>query len=231
MTLLIAEGGTMTAMSASPTDESDVHSVSRRLASASDERRRLIERILHDGVQQHLALLGLKLSMLQKVIHTDPDQADVMCGEIRKEHQEVLRELRSVAHLIYPAILDNEGLAGALRDAAARLGLRISIEVHQEVELPAGVNAAFYFCCVEALDNVARHAGPGVQVLVRARTRPGVATFEVSDDGSGFRAEQVLEPSGLQHMADRIEALEGQLVVESSDRGTRVKATVPLPLV
>jgi signal transduction histidine kinase len=219
----------MSAVSLARPGEPDAHVVSRRLAAASDERRRGIERILHDGVQQHLALLGLKLSMLKKLINTDTAAAEAMCAELHREHQEVLRELRSVTHLIYPAILDNEGLAAALRHAAARLGIRTSIEVDQEAALPAGFNAAFYFCCLEALDNVARHAGPDVHVVVRARTTSSEATFEVVDDGAGFRPEALLEPSGLQHIADRIEALDGRLEVDSSEKGTRVRATVPLP--
>jgi signal transduction histidine kinase len=204
-----------------------VHGVSRRLAAASDERRRSIERVLHDGVQQHLALLGLKLSMLQKLIDTDAAAAEAMCAELHQEHQEVLRELRVVAHLIYPAILDNEGLAAALRHAGARLGIQTSIEVVQEAPLPEGVSAAFYFCCLEALDNVARHAGPDVHVVVRARITASTAMFEVTDDGSGFHPDELTEVSGLQHIADRIEALDGTLSVDSSERGTRVRAEVP----
>lgn len=218
----------MPAMSLRRRGKPDAGGVSRRLAAASDERRRLIERVLHDGVQQHLALLGLKLSMLQKLINTDAAAAEAMCAELHQEHQEVLRELRSVTHLIYPAILDNEGLATALRNAAARLGIQTTIEVDQEVPLPAGFDAAFYFCCLEALDNVARHAGPNVHVIVRARTTSSEATFEVVDDGAGFRADQIADASGLQYIADRIEALDGTLVVESSDGGTRVRAVVPL---
>ena len=188
----------------------------------------MIERLMHDGVQQHLALLALKLSMLDELINTDVAAARAMCRELHREHQEVLRELRSVAHLIYPAILDNDGLAAALRLAANRLGIRTTIEVDQDVPLPADIRAPFYFCCLEAMDNVARHAGSDVHVLVRARTSATEATFEVIDDGSGFRPDQLLEPSGLQHIADRIEALNGTLSIESSDAGTRVRAVVPI---
>jgi signal transduction histidine kinase len=82
---------------------------------------------------------------------------------------------------------------------------------------------------LEALDNVARHAGPDVHVIVRARTTSTEATFEVIDNGPGFPADRVAHASGLQYIADRIEALDGTLVVESSDGGTRVRAVVPLP--
>jgi signal transduction histidine kinase len=207
----------------------DAHVMSRRLAAASDEHRRLIERVLHDGVQQHMALLGLKLSLLKKLINADAVAAEAMCTELHREHQEVLRELRSVTHLIYPAILDNEGLEAALRHAATRLGIRTSIEVDQEAALPAGVNAAFYFCCLEALDNIARHAGPDVHVSVRARTTSTEATFEVVHDGTGGAQGKLLDPAALQHIADRIEALDGHLEVDSSGTGTRVCAVVPLP--
>ena len=218
----------MSAMSLARPDRSDAHSVSRRLAAAADERRRMIERLMHDGVQQHLALLALKLSMLEELINTDIAAAREMCRDLHHEHQEVLRELRSVAHLIYPAILDNDGLAAALRLAANRLGIRTTIEVNQEVPLPPDIRAPFYFCCLAAMDNAARHAGSDVDVLVRARTNATEATFEVIDDGSGFHPGEMLEPSGLQYIADRVEALNGTLSIESSDEGTRVRAVVPI---
>lgn len=176
-----------------------------------------------------MALLGLKLSMLQKQITSDPEAAEAMCGELRRELQEALRELRAVSHLIYPAILDREGVDGALRRAVTRLGISAVIEVDEAVPLPPGFDAAFYFCCLEALENVARHAGSGVNVVVRVRTTVSEAAFEVIDDGKGFAVEEVDVHSGLQHIADRIEALDGTLVVDSSESGTTVRAVVPLP--
>lgn len=210
-------------------DAPEAADAARRLAAASDERRRAVERLLHDGVQQHMALLGLKLSMLQKRITTDPDAAVAACDELREEIQGALRELRAVAHLIYPAILENEGLGSALRQAADRLGVRARVDVAADLRLPSSLSAAFYFCALEALDNAARHAGSDASVAVRVAAEGDHAVFEVSDDGQGFDVPSPHGSSGLQYVTDRVEALGGVLeIVSSTGQGTRVRGTVPL---
>lgn len=207
----------------------DPRVVAERLATAFDERRRNVERILHDGVQQHMALLGLKLSMLQKRIGSDPERASVMCEELRDEIQGALRELRAVAHLIYPAILENEGLAAALQHAAHRLEVHANVDVVDDVRLPRGIESAFYFCCLEALDNAARHAGPGIEVDVTVSRVGETAVFEVVDDGAGFEVTDPGVRSGLQHIADRVTALGGSFSLSSSTGGgTRVRGEVPI---
>lgn len=197
------------------------------MGAASDARRRAVERILHDGVQQHLALMGLRLSILQRRIDTAPSEATRICEELRSELAEALAELRAVAHLIYPAILENEGLGAALDNAATRIGVHTSVDSTDD-ELPIDVKQAFYFCCLEAIDNAGRHGGAGVSVQVRVLVENGIARFEVTDDGTGFSPETATVYAGLQHVKDRVEALGGEFALRSTAAGTCVAGTVPL---
>lgn len=182
--------------------------------------------MLHDGVQQHLALMGLRLSLLQRRIGTDPAAAIEICTELREELGVALDELRSVAHLIYPAILENEGLGAAIENAATRLRVHAVIDV-TDTDIPSDVRQAFYFCCLEALDNAGHHGGEGVTVAVKAGADDGTAWFEVVDDGHGF-ARGTRPEAGLQHVKDRVEALEGRFELSSTPHGTRVAGVVPL---
>jgi signal transduction histidine kinase len=209
--------------------ERQVHdlAIARRMGTASDDRRRAVERILHDGVQQHMALMGLRLSILQRRINTAPDEATKICEELRSELADALAELRAVAHLIYPAILENEGLGAALDNAAARIGVHTVIDIHDE-QLPIDIRQAFYFCCLEAIDNAGKHGAPGVSVSVRVGVEDGRARFEVVDNGSGFAVDSARVFAGLQHIKDRVEALGGAFDLTSTPEGTRVAGTVPL---
>jgi signal transduction histidine kinase len=208
------------------TGQAHDHAIARRMGTASDSRRRTVERILHDGVQQHLALVGLRLSILQRRIATDPVEATRICEELRAELAEALAELRAVAHLIYPAILENEGLGAALDNAAARLGVRTIIDI-QEERLPIDIRQAFYFCCLEAIENAGKYGGPGISVTVTVDVADGAARFEVVDDGGGF-VESATVFAGLQHVKDRTEAFGGTFELTSTPQGTRVAGTVPL---
>jgi signal transduction histidine kinase len=200
-----------------------------RIVAAADAERRRVERDLHDGAQQHLVLLNLKLSVLRRVVGEDPDAA-ALVDELRGDLGHALRELRDLAHGIYPALLENEGLPGALRQAVERAGIPASLSCDGASRYRPELEAAVYFCCLEALQNAAKHAGDGARATVRLAERDGALVFEVADDGRGFvNADVSADSAGLQNMADRIGALGGSVRVESAPgEGTMVTGAIRL---
>jgi signal transduction histidine kinase len=209
--------------------DDELHAASVRIASASDARRRAAERELHDGVQQHLALVALKLSILKGLVRRDPAEAEAMCAELGGSLQGALRELRLLAHWIYPAILENEGLPAALRDAALRYEIRTEFEYEAADRYEREIEAIVYFCVLEALENAGNHAGTGVTVSIQVIERDGSLHFSVSDDGLGFDPGAGVSGTGLQHVADRVSAHGGTLDVRSAPgTGTRIRGSVPL---
>jgi len=200
-----------------------------RIASASDARRRRAERELHDGVQQHLALIGLKLALLKDLIGRDPDGAQEMCDELNQSLQAAMQELRTLAYWIYPAVLENEGLAAALRDAAERIAIPTRFELDGSSRYARDVEAAVYFCCLEGLQNAAKHAGERAQVTIAMADAEGNLVFEVSDDGAGFEPSADEIRAGLQQVTDRVEALGGELcVISAPGQGTRIRGRIAL---
>jgi signal transduction histidine kinase len=198
-----------------------------RIVAASDEARRTVERDLHDGAQQHLALLNLRLGQIQSAAGAEHA---AMVDEARVDLDRALTELRNLAHGIYPTVLTSDGLPAALAEAAERMPFAAELDFDSAGRYPAELEAAVYFCCLEALQNAAKHAGEGAKAAVRLEQRDGELRFEVADDGRGFDSSGGgAESAGLQNMADRIGALGGDLRVESRPgSGTRVAGSVPL---
>ena len=198
-----------------------------RIVAASDESRRQVERDLHDGAQQYLVLLELKLGLLSKAAADDPEMS-AMASEIREDLARALAELRDLAHGIYPAVLASDGLPGALQAAAERSSTPVAVESDGVGRYGQELEAAVYFCCLEALQNAAKHAGEGAKVSVRLSQVDGHVQFEVKDDGRGYDAASVGASAGLQNMADRLGALGGELHIESEPgAGTTVRGSVP----
>jgi signal transduction histidine kinase len=207
----------------------DLRASRARIVATADEERRRMERDLHDGAQQHLVLLKMKLGMLGDAIDRDPDAAKDQTEELKEDLGRALAELRDLAHGIYPAILEHEGLPGALRDAADRSPLPATFGSNGAGRYRPEVEAAVYFCCLEALQNAAKHAGEDATATVSLSQENGRLRFEVSDNGAGFDADGTAGSAGLQNMADRIGALGGELRVESRPgAGTRVIGDLPL---
>jgi signal transduction histidine kinase len=199
-----------------------------RIVAAADEGRRRVERDLHDGAQQHLVLLRLKLGQLVEAAEGSP-QATSLASELLEDVGRALDELRNLAHGIYPALLEHEGLPGALGEAAEAAPISASLECNGTGRYPRELEAAVYFCCLEALQNAAKHAGEGARAGVRLAERDGTLEFEISDDGRGFDVSAETLTAGLQNMADRVGALGGSLQIDAEPgRGTRVTGTVPL---
>jgi signal transduction histidine kinase len=199
-----------------------------RIVAASDAERRRVERDLHDGAQQHLVLLNLKLSRLEKAVASGTaTQAEVQ--ETRADLDRALTELRDLAHGIYPQVLGTDGLPAALRDAATRTAIPTTVHADGAGRYPAEIEAAVYFCCMEALQNAGKHAGSEATATVTLDGHDGELRFEVADTGPGFDPANVAGSTGLQNLADRIGALGGELRIESAPgTGARVSGRLPL---
>ena len=199
----------------------------RLLEMAHAERRRL-ERDLHDGVQQHLVGLRIKLEMAADAIKDDPEQGVRVLASVGQQMDDILNEVRLLARGIYPSLLSERGVGEALR-AAAR-SAPVPVEVRGRVgRYPEDIEVAVYFCCLEALQNVAKHGGADVTATVTLREDQGRLGFEVRDTGVGFNHRGATKGSGLINMRDRLEAVGGTVEVSSQRlRGTWVRGSVPI---
>jgi signal transduction histidine kinase len=200
----------------------------RRLIDAADAERQRIERDLHDGAQQHLVGMRVKLELASDAIRHDRERGERMLAEIGEELEEALEELRSLAQGVYPPLLAEHGLGEALKSAARRSSVPISIDVRGAGRYPAEIETAVYFCCREALQNVAKHAGRDAVAKLRLWEQGSRLRFEVRDSGIGFRAAAA--GNGTVNMHDRVEAVGGSLELRSGEGiGTIVRGSVPLP--
>jgi signal transduction histidine kinase len=200
----------------------------RLLGMAHAERRRL-ERDLHDGVQQHLVGLRIKLDMAAEAMKEDPEQGERALASVGRQMDDVLQELRLLARGIYPSLLHECGLLESLRAAARSSPLAVSVRAPGIGRFAEELEVAVYFCCLEALQNVVKHAGPDATAIV-ALSRDGPwLCFEVHDTGVGFDPTEDGLGSGVVNMRDRIEAVGGVLEVNGRrGRGTSVRGRVPV---
>jgi signal transduction histidine kinase len=195
-----------------------------RIVAAADEERRRVERDLHDGAQQQLVLARLKLGRLS----VDPGHQSAV-DEVRGDLDRALSALRDLAHGLYPQTLASDGLPGALEEAARGAAIPTTVDCDGAGRYRRELEAAVYFCCLEALQNAAKHAGEGAQATVSLAQRDNTLEFSVADDGSGFNPAAAGASTGLQNMADRIGALGGTLTIDgATGKGTRVMGEVPL---
>ncbi len=206
----------------------DLKAAQRRLVSAQDEERRKLERNIHDGAQQQLVALSVKLRLADGLVERDATQAHELLAQLQGETNSALEDLRDLARGIYPPLLADKGLAAALAAQGRKSGLPVQIEADGIGRYPQEVEAAVYFSCLEALQNVAKYADAS-SVTVSLAERDRVLTFIVADDGRGFDPVSSVGGSGLQGMADRLGAQDGELVVTSSPgRGTTIEGRLRL---
>jgi signal transduction histidine kinase len=202
-----------------------------RIVEATDMERRRIERDLHDGAQQHLVALAVSTRLARQLADANPDATKEMLDQIAADLQDAVQELRNLAHGIYPPLLMDRGLPDALRAAADRTALPASVEAADDIgRYPQQVEAAIYFCCLEALQNASKHAGEGATITIDLHEEQGALLFSVSDTGAGFDASgSAGQGHGFVNMADRVGAFGGTLRVDSAiGRGTTISGRVPL---
>jgi signal transduction histidine kinase len=201
----------------------------QRLVTAQDEERRRIERNIHDGAQQQLVALAVRLRLALGLVGKDEDRERRLLEELHAEAERTLEDLRDLARGIYPPLLADEGLPAALQAQARRSPVPAVVEADGVGRHPPEVEAAVYFCCLEALQNAAKYS-EAHQVRLRLSDGGGELVFEVTDDGRGFDPDATPKGSGLQNIADRIEALGGRVDVRSAPgRGAAVRGRVPIP--
>jgi signal transduction histidine kinase len=200
-----------------------------RIVAAADHSRRRIERDLHDGAQQHLVALAVKLGLARQMLEADPAVVATLLEELRADAQTTLTELRELAHGIYPPLLMDRGLPEALRAAANRAVLPAEV-VADVGRYDSDVEAAVYFCCLEAMQNAGKHAGEGSRLTVMVKGSDDELCFEVADDGAGFDATNARAGHGFVNMADRLGAIGGSLEVDSAPgHGTRIRGHIKQP--
>jgi signal transduction histidine kinase len=196
-----------------------------RIAAAADETRRRIERDLHDGAQQWLVTLALRLRVVQASVPPGLAELRAELGQVTAALTTALDELRQYARGIHPAILAERGLAAALRALARRSPIPVQLDIRTAARMPGPVEACAYFVVSEALANTVKHANATV-VRVAVGLADGVARVSVSDDGVG--GADPARGSGLAGLKDRVEAAGGALTVQSRPgEGTRLIAELP----
>jgi signal transduction histidine kinase len=194
---------------------------------AADAERRRIAADLHDGIQQRLVAMMVRLGQLAELIEGDPEGARTLVRRTIGEMDEAIDEMRDVVHGIYPIILDDHGLAAAVEAEAWRAGIPCAIEADGLDRYPRRVENALYFTCREALQNVTKHASNATQVRLELTQRRDYVALLVQDNGPGIAADA--PPGlGLLSMRERIEGVGGRLTVAAMRYGgTRVYAVVP----
>jgi signal transduction histidine kinase len=199
----------------------------RRIVAMQDRERRRLERDIHDGAQQHLVALAVNLNLAKALVARDGRRAGETIEGLERATRQTLETLRDLARGIYPPLLEAEGLGAALRAQVERTPVPVTVESDGLDRFPVEVEAAAYFCVLEALQNVAKYA-EATHAVVRLEESDGDLIFRVTDNGKGFDPETTPRGSGLQNMSDRLSALGGTVEIASSPgRGTTVTGRIP----
>jgi signal transduction histidine kinase len=200
----------------------------QRLVTAQDTERRRLERNLHDGAQQNLVALKLKIALMKNVAASDPQRAQTTLDELTRDANEAIETLRELARGLYPPILAQDGLLAAVEAQARRTPVPVEVSGGPIPRYSQETEAGVYFCVLEALQNVVKHAN-ATKAAVSIQQRDGRLIFSVTDDGRGLDPERARSGSGMQNIRDRVEVLGGELRVESSPgAGTRVTGSIPV---
>jgi signal transduction histidine kinase len=199
-----------------------------RIAAASARERRRLEQDLHDGAQEALVALRIKLALASE----DPGDDEALrrrLNELADELDGAIGELRDIAHGIYPSLLAEFGLVHALEAVAGRAARNIEVLAENVGRYPPEVESGVYYCCREALQNAVRHAGDAAVVSVALRASDDELSFEVRDDGIGFDVAKDSIGAGLRNIEDRVGALTGSVrFISTPGSGTVVSGVVPV---
>jgi signal transduction histidine kinase len=205
----------------------DLRASRQRLVAAQDLERRRIERNIHDGAQQQLVALAVKMRLADAMIGKDEARAHELIAQLQAETTDAIDTLRDLARGIYPPLLADQGLVAALNAQARKSAVPVEISPDGVTRYPQEIEAATYFCVLEAIQNVAKYAN-ATRARVDLRATDGGLTFTVEDDGVGFDGN-ARRGSGLTNMQDRVDALGGRIDVRSAPgRGTVVAGWLPL---
>ena len=200
----------------------------KRLVDVAETERRRIERDLHDGAQQQLVAISVKLGLARSMIERDPDAARDALDAIGSDVRRALEALRDLTRGTYPPVLADRGLAEALSSRAAHVPVPVVIDAGDVGRLGREVETAVYFCCLEAMQNASKYASAS-RIVVTIRCAGGHLAFDVADDGQGFDPAIVRRGVGLRSLEERIDALGGTLEIRSAPGGgTTVAGRVPL---
>ncbi|HEY9289407.1 MAG TPA: sensor histidine kinase [Candidatus Dormibacteraeota bacterium] len=204
----------------------DLRASRQRLVAAQDDERRRLERNLHDGAQQHLVALKVNLALAEAAAQPET-KVRSMLGQLKADADEALNTMRELARGIYPPLLASDGLAAALQAQIRRVPIPVELDAGEIARQPREVESAVYFCCLEALQNIAKYAHAS-KARVQLSIDDGQLVFRVTDDGDGFDTRSLKAGSGLENMRDRVDALGGTLqVISEPGRGTIVEGRVP----
>jgi signal transduction histidine kinase len=208
--------------------EAEIKASSARSASAVEAERHRIERDLHDGAQQRLIALRMKLSVTARLLDQDPRRAQMLVQEMGADVEAAMVELRALAHGIAPPGLVERGLAVALTEAAQRAAMPTRTRIEEVGRCAPDIESAVYFCCLEALQNAAKHAGPDANAQLSLDRMGERLRFCIEDDGVAQTGTPAYaDGQGLTNMRERIEAVGGQLEIQAlAGRGFRVAGTV-----
>ena len=206
----------------------DLRESRRRIVAAQDIRAKTLERNIHDGAQQQLVALAVKQRLAETLVDRDPAKAKSMLADIQAETHDALENLRDLARGIYPPLLADQGLAAALQAQARKSVVPVDVHADGIGRCSQEVESAVYFSCLEAMQNVTKYAHAS-HVTIDLEETGGSLRFLVVDDGIGFDVEATSYGTGLQGMADRLDAISGSLEVRSAPgSGTTIEGMVPL---
>ncbi len=206
----------------------DLRESRRRIVSAQDDRARKLERDIHDGVQQELVALAVKLRMADQLVDRDPARAHEALTGIQGDAGQALENLRDLARGIYPPLLADQGLGAALTAQARKGVVPTTVESDGVGRYPREVESTVYFCTLEALNNAAKYADAS-SIRVTVAQADGHLTFSIADDGRGFDPDRTAGGTGLQGMRDRLDAVGGRLQIETTlGEGVRLVGRLPV---
>ena len=205
----------------------ELHESRARIQAAADAERQRLERDLHDGAQQRLVALRVRLELASELMAEDPGRGGALLRGLGSEVEEALEDVRALAGGIYPSLLADRGIVEALRSAARGASVPMTIDSDGVGRYAPELESAVYFCCLEAIQNAAKHA-EGASAVSITIVDDGAVRFAVRDDGIGFATESAGLGRGLTNMHDRLAAVGGELTIESAPgEGTSVLGVIP----